>query len=121
MFCLKLFCVIFFLNNLVNTTDLYEGYDFGVRMSYTEVKKHGLLFFKRHDSVNFVYPEGTKITGIACTDLTPNKKGVPTIVEGGINSSHVKIDFDSERSAGLKFTVEIYTISHKKPLLTTPY
>lgn len=107
---------VIFLWNLAATHDLLEGYDFGVRMSYTEVKKHGLLFFKRHDSVAFSYPKGTKITGIACVDLSPKKKGIPKIVQGGINSSFVQIDFESEVSAGLKFTVEIYTISLKKDL-----
>lgn len=116
MFALKLIWFVLILNSYVETVDLIEGYDFGARMSYTEVKKHGLLFFKRQDSVAFCYPEGTKITGIACTDLSPNKKGIARITRGGVNSSHVQIDFKSELSAGLKFTVEIYSTSHKKSI-----
>lgn len=85
-------------------------------MSYREVKKHGLLFWKRSEVVTFDYPEGTFITGIACTDLDPNKKGLATIVSGGINLNYVQINLESERSVGLRYIIEIYAPSFEKYL-----
>lgn len=94
--------------------DLYLGSDFGARMSYREVKKQGLLFFKRSESLTFEYPEGTNITGIACVDLSPNKMGSVTVEEGGIGFNSVSLYLESERSASLRYTVEIYIPSFLK-------
>lgn len=49
------------------------------------------FFFKRKEVVNLVYPEGTNITGIACIDLDPDKRGIVSITEGGLYSSYVRI------------------------------
>lgn len=92
--------------------DLFVGYDYGSRMSYQEVKKHGFLFFKRAETLFFKYPDG-KITGIACVDLTPDKTGNATITKGGLDHDFVEIYLESERSTGLRYIVEIYTSTFK--------
>lgn len=109
---LELCCVVFLIINQIVAYDLYEGTDFGSRMSYAEVKKQGLLFFKRYKMLSFTYPEGTKITGIACVDLTPIKHAVAKITKGGVNADYVEISLQSERSYGLRYIIEIYTKSY---------
>ena len=88
--------------------DLYEGHQFGARMTYRQVKKHGLLFFKRKETVNLEYPAGTIIKGIAIIDLDPEKRGTVNIIAGGLNYNFVYINLESERSYGLTYTIEIY-------------
>lgn len=104
---------LFFIFNLTSSYDLYDGHDFGTRMSYTEVKKHGLLFFRRQETLIFNYPPDTNITGIACMDISPDKKGIATILEGGVGKNFVKLHFESETSVGLRFIIEIYTAAYK--------
>lgn len=108
---MRLFCYCAFfitLLFLISCHDLYEGDHFGARMTYREVKKHGLLFFKRKQTVNLDYPLGTLISGIAIVDLDPEKRGTATIIAGGLNCNYVYIILESERSAGLRYTIEIY-------------
>lgn len=93
---------------MISCYDLYEGQQFGARMTYRQVKKQGLLFFKRKAVVDLEYPRGTKIAGIAIVDLDPEKQGTVTILAGGLNYNFVYIVLESERSAGLRYTIEIY-------------
>ncbi|KAI5644598.1 transcription activator MBF2 domain-containing protein [Phthorimaea operculella] len=118
MYSNHLFFLLFttILQSTVYSYDLYDGYEFGARMSYREVKKHGLLFFVRQETVVFEYPQGTNITGIAISDISENKLGIPRILEGGVGHSFVKIHLESERSTGLKFIIEIYASSFKVDL-----
>lgn len=109
------FYYIFFLLTLLSygvfSYNLYEGDDFGARMSYKEVKKQGIAFFKREETLYFAYPWDTQITGIACVDITPDHLSTATIEEGGIGHVYVKIQLQSARGYGLKYIVEIYSKS----------
>lgn len=104
----------------ISCYDLYQGDDFGARMSYREVKKHGLLFWKRQETVILDYPIGTNITGIACIDLDPDKKGIAAIVDGGVNYNFVHINLESERGVGLRYIIEVYSSKMKKKTMKTP-
>lgn len=112
---LRLHCVLIILSFafLAESYDLFEGNDFGARMSYKEVKKHGLLLVRRTKTVSYIYPMGTKITGIACTDLTPNKTSDIKIVKGGLNENFIELEMTSARGSGLKYIIEIYTTTIK--------
>lgn len=106
--------IITFSAILINCVDFYQGHDFGARMTYAEVKKHGFIFVERSKTVSYTYPLGTKITGIACIDLTPNKTSSINVINGGLNESYIDIEMVSGRGCGLKYIVEIYT-SKMKP------
>lgn len=105
-FCAFLQISLFFV--MITSHDLYEGHRFGARMTYKEVKKHGLFFFKRKVTVDLDYPEGTNITGIACVDLDPEKRGTVIITEGGLYSSFIHLILESERGYGLRYIIEVY-------------
>lgn len=107
-----IFCITF-LSCGVLSYDLYEGDDFGARMTYKEVKKQGIVFFTREETLYFVYPWDTQITGISCVDITPNHLSTTNIEEGGIGHAYVKLHLQSARGYGLKYIVEIYTKSLK--------
>ena len=103
------FCAFFITSVFViSCYDLYEGQHFGARMTYRQVKKHGLLFFKRKEIVDLEYPVGTNITGIAIIDLDPEKSGTVSILAGGLYYNFVYIILESARSVGLRYTIEIY-------------
>lgn len=108
-----IFYVLTLLNCGVLSYDLYKGDDFGARMSYKEVKKQGLAFFTREQTLYFAYPWDTQITGISCVDITPDHLSTATIEEGGIGHGYVKIRLRSARGYGLKYIVEIYSKSVK--------
>lgn len=108
-----IFFFLIFLSCGVLSYNLYEGNDFGARMSYKEVKKQGIVFFLREETLYYAYPFNTQITGIACVDITPNHLSTATIEEGGIGHAFVKIHLQSARGYGLKYIVEIYTRSFK--------
>lgn len=112
--------IVFLTFALSFSKDYFFGDDFGVRMTYKEVKKQGFILFNREETLNFVYPERTNITGIACVDLSPEKSGTVTIEDGGIYNNHVKLNLKSGYGKGLKYTVEIYTKSSKIRQATEP-
>lgn len=78
---------------------------------HKEVKKQGLAFFTREQTLYFAYPWNTQITGISCVDITPDHLSTATIEEGGIGHGYVKIHLQSARGYGLKYIVEIYSKS----------
>lgn len=113
---MQFYYILFFLiliNCGVLSDNLYEGDDFGARMTYKEVKKQGLAFFKREETLYYSYPWDTQITGISCVDITPDHLSTATIEEGGIGYGYVKLYLQSARGYGLKYIVEIYSKSNK--------